>query len=254
MRLLKIFFGLYLLFLCFLCFFYIYSMAIRIGKYDLYWEHIIPVLIVVVPASVMSLLNGVRLILPHKQLFQSWKSLAVMSNIFCVLATCVLGYLFFENNIINLHRYRDSIDYPQENTISSKIGQEAPDFLATDQEGNNISISTFKGKFVLLDFWATWCGPCVLEIPNVRKISERYNKDRLTVIGVSLDMDQKRLMSFLKNNKIFFPQIYDKERKICHQYNVSFIPMNFLIDPNGIIISSNLRGLQLEKVISGYLK
>ena len=135
-------------------------------------------------------------------------------------------------------------------------GTPAPDFRAGDIAGNEISLSDYRGKVVLLDFWATWCAPCVEELPNVRRVYEKYGKNGFEVIGISLDVDQIDLEAFLLRERIDWPQIFDGkgwENEISRLYGVQSIPSTFLLDRNGFIRHVGLRGSDLELSVAALL-
>jgi len=136
-------------------------------------------------------------------------------------------------------------------------GKEWPDFEAKDLSGKPLSVGKFKGKVVLVDFWATWCGPCVAELPNVKKAYAEYHDAGFEIIGVSLDNKREALDEFLKKNKMSWPQTFDGkgwENEIAGQYGIQSIPATFLIGPDGKIIARDLRGPALEKAVAAALK
>jgi cytochrome c biogenesis protein CcmG/thiol:disulfide interchange protein DsbE len=113
--------------------------------------------------------------------------------------------------------------------------EKAPNFTLKDLQGKDISLSDFKGKVVLLDFWATWCPPCRKEIPHLVELSQQYEKDGLVVIGLSLDDSKDPVGSFAKQNQINYPVVMAND-KVCAAYGgVSAIPTLFLIDRKGDI-------------------
>ena len=132
-------------------------------------------------------------------------------------------------------------------------GSKFPDFAVKDVAGNPLSIANFKGKIVLLDFWATWCGPCVHELPNVIKIYDTYHKQGLEIIGISLDKDQQKLLSFTKEKNMAWPQYFDGlvwQNKLAVKYGVNSIPATYLLDGQGTIIGADLRGDDLEQAVA----
>ena len=131
------------------------------------------------------------------------------------------------------------------------IGAVAPEIIEADTSGNMVSLSSFRGKYVLVDFWASWCGPCRAENPNLVKAYNRYKGLKFTVVGVSLDaLDGKgRWKAAIRKDGLSWPQVsdlkyWDSEAAIL--YGIKAIPQNFLLDPSGKIIAKNLRGDDLE--------
>jgi peroxiredoxin len=137
------------------------------------------------------------------------------------------------------------------------LGEMVPDFSATDLEGKPISIEAYRGKVVLVDFWAVWCGPCVADMPNVKKVYEKYKDKGFDVIGISLDNDEKQLRDFLKKNDIPWRQVFSGkgwDSPVSRQYGIYSIPSVWLIDKDGKLISNNARGEKLENMVAEALK
>ncbi|RYG32253.1 MAG: AhpC/TSA family protein [Chitinophagaceae bacterium] len=132
------------------------------------------------------------------------------------------------------------------------IGSLAADFTQTDTSGNPVSLSSFRGKYVLLDFWASWCKPCRDENPFVVATYQKFNSKNFTVLGVSLDrpgQKDKWLQAIYKDN-LTWTHVSDLQfwnNAVAQQYRVQGIPQNFLIGPDGTIIAKNLRGPALEQ-------
>jgi thiol-disulfide isomerase/thioredoxin len=136
-------------------------------------------------------------------------------------------------------------------------GSQFPDFLERDLTGKLFSVSDYKGKVVLVDFWATWCGPCRAELPNVIAAYDKYHDKGFEIIGVSLDSDKAALENYIKLSKMPWPEYFDGlkwQNKLAMKYGVEAIPMNYLIDVNGKIIGSSLRGDDLDAAVAKALK
>jgi peroxiredoxin len=132
-------------------------------------------------------------------------------------------------------------------------GSKFPDFSEKDTAGKPLSIANYKGKVVLLDFWATWCGPCVHELPNVIKTYDAYHKQGFEIIGISLDKDQEKLASFTKEKSMTWVQYFDGlvwQNKLAAKYGITSIPATFLLDGQGTIIGKDLRGEELDKAVA----
>jgi len=132
------------------------------------------------------------------------------------------------------------------------VGRMAMDFTQNDTLGNPVSLSSFKGKYVLIDFWASWCGPCRQENPNVVKAFNNYKEKGFTVLGVSLDQPnaKDKWMKAIHDDNLTWTQVSDLKfwgNAVAVQYGIQAIPQNFLIDPQGKIIGKNLRGEALNK-------
>lgn len=130
------------------------------------------------------------------------------------------------------------------------VGQAALDFQVTDLNGEPLSLEKFKGYVVLLDFWATWCGPCITEMPNVKRTYQKYKNQKFQIIGISLDRGETPLKNYIEKEGIMWPNYYDSSRQVSNTYQVRSIPSTFLIDGNGIIRKTNLRGSALESAVA----
>jgi peroxiredoxin len=132
----------------------------------------------------------------------------------------------------------------------------AIDFKVKAYSGEELSLSNLKGKVVLLDFWATWCGPCIIEMPAVKATWQKYQNDNFVIVGVSLDNSKKAFDTFIKKEGITWMQYFDGagwDNKIARLYNVHSIPTTVLIDHQGVIRAVGLRGQQLYKKIGDLL-
>lgn len=136
------------------------------------------------------------------------------------------------------------------NTRISQVERKAPDFTLQDTAGNNISLSDFKGKYVLLNFWASWCKDCRIENKNLVKVYEKYKNENLAVLSVSLDFDKEDWKKTIAVDGLAWPNHVSDLQKwkspVAKLYNVRSIPSVFLIDKQGNIIAEDLTGSALE--------
>jgi peroxiredoxin len=138
----------------------------------------------------------------------------------------------------------------------TSVGNPAPDFTCNDINGKPVSLTSFKGKYLLLDFWASWCGPCRLENPNIVNVYSKFHQRGLDILGVSLDENRVDWIRAIKKDKLDWTQVSDLKgwkADAADLYGVKGIPMNYLLDKNGIIVAKGLRGEELESKLLALL-
>jgi thiol-disulfide isomerase/thioredoxin len=149
-------------------------------------------------------------------------------------------------------RFKNALDI----ALLTGVGRPAPVFTQADTKGKPVALSSFKGQYVLVDFWASWCGPCREENPNVLKSYRAYHSKGFMVLGVSLDDEKRPWIEAIRKDGMPWMQVSDLKgwkNSVAVMYGIEGIPMNYLLDKNGIIVAKGLRGDDLEKKLAEFL-
>lgn len=164
------------------------------------------------------------------------------------------GKTYFAYLDTSLQHTRNGVKYKDllEQASKLSIGAIAPDFTLPDTAGYKYTLSHYRGRYVLVDFWASWCAPCRKENPNLIKAYAAYKGKNFQIVGVSLDDNKDKWMAAIKKDGITWPQISELggwNSAVAQQYMLNAIPANFLLDTSGKIIAKNLRGEELEAAL-----
>ncbi|WP_396590452.1 TlpA family protein disulfide reductase [Allomuricauda sp. R78024] len=192
------------------------------------------------------------------------KFIAAMENLVRKMGPSALAYdalayfdLYKNNKFFKEMLEKFEAEYPESGMSSSlriridmadqfKIGGKAINFKANNMEGSLVDLAHFKGSYVLVDFWASWCRPCRVENPKLMVLYEEYKDVKFDIIGVSIDSDASLWRKAIEKDGIGWNQILDKDQSIFKLYLLSSLPSNFLLDPEGIIIAKNINAEELE--------
>jgi thiol-disulfide isomerase/thioredoxin len=164
----------------------------------------------------------------------------------------VAGWLFVDRRLAQIKQSQEATKIQDSLAVDSSF----PNFEVKDLDGQPLSVAGYKGKVVMVDFWATWCGPCVGEVPNVAKVYEKYHDKGFEIIGVSLDQDgnKDKLISFTKEHNMPWRQYFDGKfwnNDLAVKYGIRSIPAAYLLDGTGKIIAKGggIRGEGLEPAV-----
>lgn len=140
---------------------------------------------------------------------------------------------------------------------ATKVGNEAPELILPTPDNKELALSSLRGKVVLIDFWASWCGPCRKEMPNVKLVYQKYKDKGFEIYGVSLDKDRNAWLEAIEKDGLKWPQVSDLkfwQSEAAQTYAVQSIPHTVLIDRDGKILASGLRGAELERKLAEVLR
>lgn len=141
--------------------------------------------------------------------------------------------------------------------IGLNAGERAPDFTVNDLEGNPISLSDFRGKKILLNFWASWCGPCRIEMPHMERIYQEYEKDDIAIVGVNMLTTEKSIenvTSFIEDYGLTFPIPLDETGELHVKFEIMAYPTSYFIDSDGVIRSKTVGTMDEEHMLNELMK
>ncbi len=116
-----------------------------------------------------------------------------------------------------------------------QVGKLAPDFRLSGLDGQSVSLKDFRGRPVLVNFWASWCGPCVYEMPFIEEVYKEWSGKGLGVLAINIGESRSQALGFVESNRLSFPVLLDRDGKVAEQYNVRNIPTTIFVDKEGII-------------------
>ncbi len=140
-------------------------------------------------------------------------------------------------------------------TVGVEVGDIAPEIELPDTKGNNVALSSFRGELVLIDFWASWCGPCIKEQPELIKLNNAY-AGKFSIYSVSMDTKKALWLAAIAKQKLPWTQVSDLKywsSPVVADYMLRSVPLNFLIDKNGIILAKNIHGSALNEMVKSLL-
>lgn len=171
----------------------------------------------------------------------------LLSNLSWILIFVLFFYGISAYRKINLSQFKTV----NQNIVTTK-NIAAPNFTLVATNGRTISLSDFKGKNVYLNFWATWCPPCKLEMPEIEKLFNETQNSDLVILAINLGEDKKTVESFMENKNYKFTTLLDSNQSVANLYNVVSIPTSYFIDKNGNIVSG-IKGPLLQLQMKFYI-
>src|SRR5690554_4085568 len=155
--------------------------------------------------------------------------------------------------VISLQEMMEPLKAQKEAEAALSIGKTAPDFTLTDLEGNEVSLSDFRGKYVFIDFWAAWCRPCREENPLLVEVYKQFAGEDFEIISVSLDQTEEAWRQAVQEDKLTWTQLHDPVNSVASSYMVQSIPNTWLLDKDGNILHKEIRSAELTEILKGLL-
>ena len=162
----------------------------------------------------------------------------------------------FVGEISRMKAYKEE-EANKEAQGKASIGKQAPNFTLHDRSGKSVSLASLKGKYVLIDFWASWCGPCRAESPNMVKLYDKFKNKNFEILGVSLDGSEEAWNGAIEKDGLTWLHVSDLMQwnsPVVAMYGIDGIPATIIVDPNGMIVAKNLRGEELMSKLDELLK
>jgi peroxiredoxin len=140
--------------------------------------------------------------------------------------------------------------------VGTALGDLAPDFTLLDTSGNPLTLSQLRGKVVLLDFWASWCIPCRVQLPDFRTVQEKYRDRGFIIVGISSDFSIEAWKEYIRSEDLDWLHVYDSKDSLSPyiRYDVTGIPRTWLLDRDGFVVRSGLHGNQLDTAVAAVLQ
>ncbi|MDQ3622935.1 MAG: TlpA family protein disulfide reductase [Verrucomicrobiota bacterium] len=237
--------AIYQLLLAFLCLAWVVLAGVVVLQgAEAKWDNLVFALLLFVPSGVYGVLNGLRLLLPNRHLFPQWNHLPGASYLLTALSTVAMLYLLVFQTTGTPGTSASAVA-----TTTIAVGKQAPDFSLENHEGQVVSLGASKGKYVLVDFWATGCGPCKEQMPIVARVHQEFRGKGLEVLGISIDEDRQKFLSYVKSKGASYPQLHDPQKDAATSYQVNAIPAIFLIDKEGVIVAKDLAGDRMVETV-----
>lgn len=164
-----------------------------------------------------------------------------------LILIAIIAIIVLSIGIIELRKQKQSVISNKDKNVGISIGKTAPDFELKSLDDKNVKLSDYKGKKVILNFWASWCAPCKEEMPLFEKIY-RSNLDKIVVVGVNLQESRENIENFIKKFDITFPILLDPSAQVKEMYNVFTQPVTYFIDENGKIVDKKFGALTVEEI------